>query len=141
MRRKYRIDKRRDPSARDARAGARNCSAGRFEEQKRDMTGFGRIARDFGSKTQVIELWPLPTTAPVDVVRSTAPNTASEVALAPAEHAAGNPMLLVGCLGLPVVSDRLIDGSRPSSSRPSAYRWSASATKALIAARCGTRDS
>ncbi len=80
-----------------------------FEKQFAERTAFGRVARDFVSKTRRLHVEPLADQAAAEIIRARAPNTDDAVVNAMTRRASGNPFVLEALLETPVISAALKD--------------------------------
>jgi tetratricopeptide (TPR) repeat protein len=85
-----------------------------YEQQVRDpsLGGFGRLVRQFESRTNVVSLNSLSVDAMAQIVLARAPLTEPSVVEQFASWAEGNPLVLVGgLLEVPVIANSLEDGA------------------------------
>ena len=82
-----------------------------FEQQVHVRSGFGRLTRDFESRTRVVRLESLTDDAMAKIVRARAPWTDPSVVAQIVSWASGNPLVLGGVLEVPVIAGSLADGA------------------------------
>ena len=81
-----------------------------YERQRAEGKGFGALVPKW-SRREVLELDPIAIGDLASLVLSIAPRTEEIVARAIADHADGNPLILLAHLETPVLRDHLVDGA------------------------------